>query len=182
MSKGVEPRVSSTDVYNTLRQERTGRYMERPATCTVQHTEHDCCSRSGRVASAWTCVLHAAPLSRSLRTHPINIRPPSSLVDVLASIHDNTLKTTDAAGVCGNGMDWCSRLNANVRRVHMKRARTCAARTLDAPECSRTASTTSRRPHRTTTRARAHAARRPAQTRGERIACSQTAGTTTRAS
>ena len=35
------------------------------------------------------------PLSRSLRVraHPNNIRPPSSLVDVLASIHDNTLQT-----------------------------------------------------------------------------------------
>jgi hypothetical protein len=35
------------------------RTLERPATYTVQHTKHNCCSRSGRVASAWTCVLHA---------------------------------------------------------------------------------------------------------------------------
>ena len=38
--------------------------MERPAARTVQHTNYDCCSRSGRVASAWTCVLNAASASR----------------------------------------------------------------------------------------------------------------------
>ena len=39
------------------------------------------------------------PLSRSLRVraHPSNIRPPSSLVDVLASVHDNTLQTAAQA-------------------------------------------------------------------------------------
>ena len=39
------------------------------------------------------------PLSRSLRVraHPSNIRPPSSLVDVLASVHDNMLQTAAQA-------------------------------------------------------------------------------------
>ena len=50
-----------SSVVKTLRQERTGRYMERPATCTVQH---DCCSRSGRVASAWTCMWRTCVLHR----------------------------------------------------------------------------------------------------------------------
>ena len=51
---------SSKDVVKNIRARTEGRYLERPDTCTVQHTKHDCCSRSGRVASAWTCVLHAA--------------------------------------------------------------------------------------------------------------------------
>ncbi len=45
------------------------------------------------VGAQGTAAASLPPLSRSLRvhTHPNNIRPPSSLVDVLASIHDNTL-------------------------------------------------------------------------------------------
>jgi hypothetical protein len=82
----------------------------------VQHTKHNCCSRSvgggvvvvvvvvavavavnvtGAGARGTAAAASLPPLSRSLRvrTHPSNIRPPSSLVDVLASIHDNTLQT-----------------------------------------------------------------------------------------
>ena len=53
-----------------------------------------------------------------------------------------------------------------MRRVHMKRARTCAARTWNARACGQTAGTNARRAHRTSTRARARAARRPARPRG----------------
>jgi hypothetical protein len=36
-----------------VRARTEGRSLERPATCTVQYTKPECCSRSGRVASAW---------------------------------------------------------------------------------------------------------------------------------
>ncbi len=41
--KGIEHRCWKNGWART-----EGRYLERPVTCTVQHTKHDCCSRSGR--------------------------------------------------------------------------------------------------------------------------------------
>jgi hypothetical protein len=51
------------------------------------------------VAGARGTAASLPPLSRSLRVraHASNIRPPSSLVDVLASVHDNTLQTAAQA-------------------------------------------------------------------------------------
>jgi hypothetical protein len=115
----------------------------------------------GRCKPALRPVSTSIP--RTLRSHALGVE--------LCEAHEHPCRrrvAEDALGVSFGGSrllhaphTWTA--SANVRRVHMKRARTCAARTWDARECSRTAGTTSRRAHRTTTRARAHAARRPAR-------------------
>jgi hypothetical protein len=109
----------------------------------VQHTKHNCCSRSvgggvvvvvvvvavavavnvtGAGARGTAAAASLPPLSRSLRvrTHPSNIRPPSSLVDVLASIHDNTLQTAAHAFLRWNTCQELGDLSESCRGLAVK--------------------------------------------------------------
>jgi hypothetical protein len=75
MRKGIEHGCWKK---KNLRARTEGRYLERPATCTVQHTKHDCCSRLQQVRTRCQRVDVCAP--RRFQRADLNCFPAEEMV------------------------------------------------------------------------------------------------------